>query len=151
MPMRVVRRAVRNFGTPAARYPADPRAVFVLAACVVSGVASLTTGATPGSIQEQLDPVWIVAWGAMIGLGGLVTLVGTFKLNANGVILEQVGCTIVACATGVFAAAAWLTAGQTALYAGLFQLMFGVACLWRAGQLQGLINQSVRRAQDGNA
>lgn len=146
---------MRNLSTPAARYPADARAVFILVACVMTGIGSLFGNATPGSIRAELDHGWVVIWGILIGAGGLITLIGTFKLNDNGVIIEQIGCVVVAVATVIYAAAVWSQVGflGRGLYAGLFQLMFGIASLWRGGQLQGLINRSIRQAQetDGNS
>jgi hypothetical protein len=144
---------MRNLYTPAARYPADPRAVFVLVGCVLTGTGTVFGATAPGSIRAQLDHGWIVAWGILIGLGGLVTLIGTFKLNDTGIIIEQIGCVGVFVATAVYAAAVWSQVGfiGPGLYAGLFQLMFGVASLWRGGQLQGIINAGIRQADHGGS
>lgn len=137
---------MRNFRTPAARYPADPRVIFILIACMVSGIAFIAGGATPGTVESKLDKGWIIVWGLMIGLGGLVTLAGTVRLDVTGIVWEQVGSLALFGGTLVYAVAVWSTVGQSGLYPGLFQLSFGVASLWRWGQLQSHLLEARRRA-----
>lgn len=135
---------MRNLRTPAARYPADPRVVFMLAAIGISGIAYLFGNPPPGTIEAQLDRGWIIAWAIALGLGGPVCLVGTFKLDPDGILLEQIGCALVFGATAIYAIAVWTQVGfLEALYPGLFQFTFGGASLWRAFQLW----QHTRQAQ----
>lgn len=137
---------MRNFRTPAARYPADPRVILLLVACVASGVRFLVGGAIPGTIESQLDRPWVVIWALMVGLGGLVTLVGTLRMDVTGILAEQIGCLMLLGGTVVYAVAVWTSAGEAGFYPGLFQLMFGIASGWRWGQLQGHINDARRQA-----
>lgn len=148
MPKRVYRAALRSFRTPAARYPADPRAVFILVLSVVSGVPLAFADATPGSIAEQLDAVWVVIWGVMLTLGALTTLIGTLKPNVDGIILEQIGSVAVGGATIIYAGAILAQVGVTGSVPSSLILGFGLSCFWRWGQLQALINAAERAAAD---
>jgi len=153
MPKRVARMAWRNFRTPAVRYPADPRAVFVLAACVVAGVPLVFAGATPGTVEDKLHPAMVFVWGFLLVAGSATTLVGTFKLNPDGIILEQVGSVSVGAACMIYAGAMIATAGISAAVPALIVGMFGVACFWRWGQLQGLLHRAEEaaiEARDGD-
>lgn len=141
---------MRNFRTPAARYPADPRVVFILVACILSGLNFLAGAPAPGTVESQLDRGWVVVWAILIGLGGLVTLIGSFRLDVAGILLEQVGSLALLGGTGVYAVAVWTTIGGPGFYPGMFQLAFGVASLWRWGQLQSHLNAAQRQA-DGEA
>lgn len=148
MPKRIVRGVLRGFTTPAARYPADPRAVFVLMLCVVSGVPLVFANATPGSIESQLDKFWVVVWGILLTLGALTTLIGTFKMDVDGIILEQVGSVAVGGATLIYAGAILATVGLAGSVPAGITLGFGLACFWRWGQLQGLLRRAERAASD---
>ena len=72
MPKRIFYAMRRSVTSPAVRYPPDPRALFLLLMCVISGIPLVFANATPQSIVAQLDPPWIVAWGVML-VGGVGT------------------------------------------------------------------------------
>jgi hypothetical protein len=148
MPQRIVHAALRSFRTPAARYPADPRAVWVMALFVLSGILLVFVGATPGSINAQLDPVWVVIWGLMLVLGALTTLVGIAKLDTDGILLEQVGSVSMGGACVVYAGAIFGTVGWAGSVPALVVGGFGLASFWRWGQLQALISQGKRAAEE---
>lgn len=148
MPERFVRALMRSFTAPAARYPADPRALFVLVLCVVSGVPLIFANATPGSITAQLDDVWVVVWGLMLTVGALTTLIGTFKMSVDGIILEQIGSVAVGGATIIYAGAIFATVGYAGSVPAGITLGFGLACLWRWGQLQGLLRKAEQAAAE---
>jgi hypothetical protein len=148
MPKRVVFAVLRGFTTPAARYPPDPRAVFILALCVVSGVPLIFADATPGSINSQLDPVWVVIWGIMLAAGALVNLIGTLKLDVNGVILEQIGSVAVGGASLLYSVAIFMSVQWKGFIPAAIVLGLGVSCFWRYGQLQALLHRAEKAATD---
>lgn len=148
VPKRVAIAALRSFTTPAARYPADPRAIFVLSLCIVAGVPLAFADATPGSIAAQLDRVWVVIWGVMLTLGALTTLVGTAKPNADGIILEQIGSVAVGGATVVYAGAILTQVHLAGSVPAAIVLGWGLSCFWRWGQLQALLTQAERAASE---
>ena len=139
MPKRILIRAVRNFTSPAVRYPPDPRALFLLGMCVVSGVPLVFADATPQSILAQMDTPWIVAWGVMLAGGGLLTLVGTLRQTVDGVIAEQVGSVSLGFACFIFAGAIYGYVRWTGGVVMLLVLGLGIACIWRWGQLQAYL------------
>jgi|SRR6266705_2800855 len=148
MPKRVVFAALRSFTTPAARYPPDPRAVFILALCVISGVPLIFASATPGSIASQLNATWVVIWGVMLTLGALVNLIGTLRLDVNGVILEQIGSVAVGGASVLYAVAIFTTVQWKGAVPAAIILGLGVSCFWRYGQLQALLHRAEKAATD---
>lgn len=148
MPKRVVFAVLRGFTTPAARYPPDPRAVFILALCVISGIPLIFANATPGSINTQLDSTWVVIWGIMLTAGALVNLIGTLKLDVNGVILEQIGSVAVGGASFVYAGAIFTAVQWKGSVPAAIILGLGVSCFWRYGQLQALLRKAEQAATD---
>ena len=147
MPKRAWYAARRSFTAPAVRYPPDPRAVFVLALCVASGVPLIFANATPGSIAAQLDPPLVVTWGIMLTVGALVTLVGALRQTVNGVIAEQVGSIALGFACVIYALAIWATVRWVGAVPMLFLFGFGVASIWRFGQLQAYLHAVESLAQ----
>ena len=84
---------------PAARYPADPRAIFILAFSVFTGMAALALKAGPQSL-ESLIPRWgVMLWGVVLVVGSATTLVGMALQSVNGIIIEQVGSVMIGAAT----------------------------------------------------
>lgn len=130
---------------PAARYPADPRAVFILALCVFSGVIALALGAKPGSLEEVL-PGWAVfVWGASLVAGSATALAGMAFQSVNGIITEQVGSMTVAMATIFYSIVMVWVAGSSAYFSAMIILGWGIACFLRWVQLQILIETAYRK------
>lgn len=146
MPARVGRAVLRGLTVPAARHPPDPRAVFILSLCVVSGFPLIFAGATPGTIAAQLDKPFVVAWGIMLSAGALLTLVGALRQTVNGIILEQVGSVSLGFACLMYAGAIWLQVRWEGSVPAGIVLGLGLACLWRWAQLQAHMIQAQRIA-----
>lgn len=132
---------------PAARYPADPRAVFILALSVFSGLTALAIGDNgPASLQDSL-PAWaVIGWGVLLTLGSAVTLAGMAFHSVNGIITEQIGSVIVAATTIFYSGVAFYELGFAALQAVGIILAWGLSCGLRWFQLQSLINDEIGRA-----
>jgi len=132
---------------PANRYPADPRAVFILALSVFSGLTALALETAPGSLESVL-PSWAVTiWGALLSLGSLLTLAGMARQTANGIITEQVGSVMVGVTTIYYSIIALLIVGTEAVQTVGIVLAWGAACLLRWAQLQVSINQAAAEAR----
>jgi hypothetical protein len=130
---------------PAARYPADPRAVFILALSVFSGATALALKTGPESL-ESLLPAWgVILWGVILGLGSAVTLTGMAFQTVNGIIAEQIGSVMVGAATVFYSGLAFWFIGFSAVQTVGIVLAWGLACFARWGQLQSLINDAVKR------
>lgn len=131
---------------PAARYPADPRAVFILALSVFSGITALALDAAPDTLEATL-PHWAVyTWGILLSLGSAVTLLGMWRQTVNGIIIEQVGCIMIAATTIFYSGIAFWQLGAGALQNVGIIMAWGLSCILRWVQLQILINNAAARA-----
>jgi len=143
---RAARRAAtavtRIFTVPAARYPPDPRALFVLSLCVAVGVPLIFANATPGTIASKLDPPLIVVWGLMLSAGSLVTLLGVLRQSVGGIITEQVGSVAVGGACMIYAVAIWLSVRWAGAVPMVIVFGWGLSCFWRWYQLQRLMKKA---------
>lgn len=136
------RRLIRRLFKPAARYPADPRAVFILALSVFSGITAIALEAAPESLQAVL-PFWAVTlWGTLLCLGSATTLFGMLFQTDWGIITEQIGSVTVGVTCIYYAVIALAIVGPDALQNVGIILAWGIACIFRWGQLQSLINHT---------
>jgi hypothetical protein len=129
---------------PAARYPADPRAVFILALSVFSGLTALALQVAPQSLEASL-PAWgVITWGVVLVLGSATALAGMPFQTINGIVAEQVGSVMVGVATTFYSTLALVVLGVDALQSISIILAWGLACFIRWAQLQALINTAYR-------
>lgn len=130
---------------PASRYPADPRAVFILALSVFSGVTALALQAAPDSLHSLL-PAWAVwTWGLTLVGGSATTLVGMAFQGINGIVTEQIGSVAAGVACIFYSTTAIFVLGGEALPAMGIIGAWGAACFARWVQLQVLINSAAKR------
>lgn len=131
---------------PAARYPADPRAVFILALSVFSGITALAVEAAPASLEAVLPHWGVVIWAVLLMGGSVITLSGMAFQSVNGIIAEQIGSAIVGSAALFYAGLALWVTGLNAVQPMGIIAAWGLACFVRWVQLQVLINDAARRA-----
>lgn len=130
---------------PAARYPADPRAVFILALSVFTGIIALVREQGPESLESAL-PTWgVLVWGVLLSIGSGLTLLGMSRQSVNGIITEQVGSVIVAATTIFYSIVAFMQIGLGAVQAVGIILAWGLSCVLRWFQLQSLLNDAAGR------
>lgn len=141
----------RNLLKPAERYPADPRAVFILALSVFSGLLALAVEEAPGSLEAAVPDWGIVTWSLGLGLGSLLALVGLAKDSVNGILVEQIGSVMVGAATLFYSGVLLAVVGGAASQPATIILGWGVACLIRWAQLQLLLNRMHREALEAEA
>ena len=130
---------------PAARYPADPRAVFILALSVFTGLTALALDAAPESLDSLLPKWGVYVWGITLVIGSAITLCGMAFQSLNGIIAEQIGSVMVGATTVFYSGLAFWVVGLDALQNVGIILAWGLSCLVRWGQLQVLINNAYRR------
>ena len=135
---------------PAARYPADPRAVFILALSVFSGVTALAVEAAPRSLSALLPEWGLTLWSMCLVLGSATTLIGMLFQSVNGIITEQIGSVMVGVATIFYATIALWFAGVDAIQTVGIILAWGLACLIRWAQLQALLKDIYRKALESH-
>lgn len=132
---------------PAARYPADPRAVFVLALSVFSGMTALALSAAPHSL-EALLPGWAVyLWGITLSAGSATALIGMALQSVNGIVVEQVGNVMVSVSTIYYSGLVLWIVGPGAIQTVGIILAWGLSCAIRWAQLQVLIRNAACRQQ----
>lgn len=132
---------------PAARYPADPRAVFILALSVFSGITALALNAAPDTLNATLPPWAVFGWGLLLAGGSATALVGMLRQTIGGIILEQVGCVMVAATTVFYSGIVFWLLGFAAVQSVGIILAWGLSCGLRWIQLQVLINNAASRAK----
>jgi hypothetical protein len=142
------RRFLRLVFLPAARYPADPRAIFVLAASVLAGITAIAIQSTPPSLEALLPRWGVVLWGIFLVFGSALTLFGMSRQGLNGIQLEQIGSTILGIATVYYATLVLFSVGTPALMPVGLTLSWGLACLLRAAQLQALLGRAIRAVEN---
>lgn len=130
---------------PAARYPSDPRAVFILVLCIVSGVPLIFDQSRSPSLDNVLSAASVKVWGLTLVVGALITLYGMARQTSFGVLLEQVGSVIVGAGTVLYAGFTFFYTNSDLTPATAITLGFGLSCFWRWGQLQSLVNSTVEQ------
>lgn len=129
---------------PAARYPADPRAVFILALSVFSGIVAMVLDAGPESLEALLPHWGVLVWGGTLSIGSAVTLIGISNQSDGGIITEQIGSVMVGVACTFYSVLIFNVVGSGASQPVGIILAWGLACFVRWAQLQLLIRQNVR-------
>lgn len=132
---------------PAARYPADPRAVFILVMSVFAGLAALALNVAPGSLHAVMPEWAVITWGILLTLGSTITIVGMARQTIGGIIAEQIGCVTVGATTVFYAGVAFAEYGTDVMQSVSIILAWGLSCGIRWIQLQILINNAAARAQ----
>lgn len=132
---------------PAARYPADPRAIFILGLSVFTGVTALALDQAPDSLNELLPRWTVLVWGILLTLGSLVTLVGMASQTIWGIITEQVGCVTVAATTIFYAGVVLAEFGLNSMQGTGVVLAWGLSCGVRWVQLQFLLHNAQARVR----
>jgi hypothetical protein len=124
---------------PAARYPADPRAVFILALSAFSGMVALAVEAAPPTLAALLPDWGVTTWSLLLVIGSIATLVGMLFQNLNGILVEQVGSIIVGVAAVFYSTLAVWVVGLPAFQTVGIIFAWGLSCFIRWIQLQALI------------
>lgn len=127
-----------------------PFEVVGLTAATLIGLISLFADVVPPSIAEALPGPVAKAWAIVLFFGSLVALVGVVFGGGRGVFFEQVGVFAAGAACLLYSAAlitirpgvgSFMSFGMVAAY--------GIACMWRFGQLVRLVRdaEAIARAQ----
>lgn len=129
---------------PASRYPVDPRATFVLALSVMSGILSLVVAETPDSLRAAMPDWAVLIWAILLIVGSAVAVIGMAFRGVGGVITEQIGNMTVAVTTIFYATLAVYIVGASAIFVAGIIGAWGLACFIRWVQLQMLIDSAYR-------
>jgi hypothetical protein len=119
------------------RSQTDPRAVFILTLCVVTGFPLIFAGVQPGSFEELLPSIIVRLWGISLVVGCLVTLAGmSHRRTLTGVLLEQVGSVAVGAVSIFYATAVMIVAGWDGAVPAGFIIGWAFSCFYRYWQLE---------------
>jgi hypothetical protein len=139
--------ALTAIHTRAARAPRErpagdvnPFEVYLLGACVVQGYAVLSHVAEPHSLQDLLPPWLRIMWGALLLIGGALSVGGLYWLDPfTGIEVKRVG--LVCAGGGTFAYGLALVAlGPTGFVAAATCIAFTIACVVRVKQVSRALN-----------
>lgn len=135
--------------TPPRRPLDKPFEIFILAVCLVNGVAILVGGPRPASIQASLNLTLVLVWGWMLVVGSALALTGVFWRGrlTTSYLIEQMGLIITGGATLIYALAVVQSVGVAGLFAAGISLAFAFACIFRTLVIHKYINQLVVDAE----
>jgi hypothetical protein len=111
----------------------NPFELWLLSACVLSGLAGLITPGANNSVINKLLPGWEVqAWYAGLLLIGAVALYGAARQK---MLVERVGMAIMSALTLLYSVAVLAAAGDRAAFIALLVAAFSAACITRVVQI----------------
>lgn len=126
-----------------------PHALFSAFLCCFSGVGLLLSGATPGSIDEQLSSNFVTIWGLLLSAGGALVLVAVFLPDPIwALLIERIGWVLLGGMCLVYAATILISFGKPAVFPGSIALALGAASWWRVVQISAFVRQMSRAAAD---
>jgi hypothetical protein len=122
--------------------PANPFEVYLLAACIVQGYAVLTKVAQPHSLQDLLPPWLRLMWGALLLIGGVLSVGGLYWIDPlTGIEVKRVG--LVAAGGGTLAyGIALILFGPPGFVGAATCIAFSLACAVRIWQVTRALNQA---------
>lgn len=138
--------AVVTPGRPldSARHPFE---LFVLICGLVAGIPLILGNARPGSTAALLDPFLLSLWSWTLTVGCAVALVGVFWPGRpeTALLVEQIGLVAVGVGVVVFAYGVLASsAGPGRFVPAALTGGFGLACWWRAVQIQLWVRSALR-------
>lgn len=123
------------------RFFAEPFEIWTAGACLLTGVPATLGKARPGALALATQTVpWLLnAWGVLLCLGGVATLIARWRIgrpqtdlgDVSARALEVLGLVILATAIGIYAIAI-LVLGMIGLAAGTTTAAMSASCAMRA-------------------
>lgn len=124
----------------------NPFEAYLLAVCALQGWSVLMGAASPRALYAVLTPGLRVAWGVVLVVGGIASIVGLYwpRNPTTGIEIKRVG--LVATGTASLAyGVALLLFGPQGYVAALLSLAFALACATRVIQVTRRIRGTRRR------
>lgn len=114
----------------------SPFELYLLAACVLSGLSGLIAPSSLSLAVAQLLPTWVVtAWCAGLVIGGSISILGVLRRGLQSLLIERVGLIALTGLTLLYSVSIVTLAGPRATFAALFVAAFGAACVARFWQI----------------
>lgn len=136
----------------------NPFELFLLGLGLVSGLPLLWGAPSPGSAAELLGPVLVHVWSYILVFGCVTALVGVWWTwwswlgrwfphlclrSVTGLLIEQVGLVAAGVGTTIYGVALVRLDTQGRSLAAGIAFGFGLACFWRAAQIQRWIRAAI--------
>jgi hypothetical protein len=126
-----------------------PLAIFLLVACVLTGVAGLLSPvSTSPTVAHLLAPWELEAWYSGLILSGGATLVGVMATGLSSLLIERVGLVVLASLSGMYAAAIAIQGHTPLTFAAAFTGAFALGCVGRVVQINGSLRKLPGRGGD---
>lgn len=114
----------------------NPFEMFLLGACVLSGIVGvLAPAATEGAVARVLPPWAGSVWYAGLFVGAGISFTGVLLRGLKSLLVERVGLLLLAGFFGVYAFAVFALAGWRGVFVSLFVAAFAVAATARFVQI----------------
>lgn len=113
----------------------SPFEIFMLFACILSGIAGLINPHRVSVIASVL-PLWeLYIWNAGIITGGFVALIGVWKSSFASLYVERIGLTLLVGLSFMYVVAIIALSGFTFGLAVMMTAAFSIACVFRLRQI----------------
>lgn len=111
----------------------NPFQLWMLAACVLSGLAGLFAPGANANAINRLLPGWETeAWFIGLALFGLIGLIGSLR---NSLLIERVGIVALSMLAALYSVGVVAAAGTRGLFVALLVAAFAAACATRFVQI----------------
>lgn len=134
-----------------------PYEIFMLILCLLTGIPTMMgVTPTPGSMESQVTPWVSCTWAFFLTFGAATALLGVIwpqpkdkeLMSVTALSLEQIGLSAVGGAAIFYGAAIYSSTGIKALVPLGMIMSFGAASIWRAWQLQRLLQGAPHLIRD---
>jgi len=130
----------------------SPFEIFMLAACVLAGIAGLITPRASSNAISMLLPDWqLIAWYWGLVVSGSIGLLGIAGKRATALLVERIGLATLSCLTLAYSIAVVDAAGLRGAFAAGITAAFAVACVGRCWQIGADLKLVSRGAVEGRA
>jgi hypothetical protein len=121
----------------------NPFQLYLLAACVLSGLAGLFAPASESAVVARSLPGWaVMAWYSALVAGATVSIVGVLTRGVGSLLIERVGLAMLAGFTMLYSGLVFVDAPR-GTFSALFLAAFAAACVGRFLQ----IGRDLKRAE----
>lgn len=124
----------------------NPFEAYLLGVCALQGWSVLAGAASPNALYSLLNPGLRLAWGLLLVVGGVASVVGLYwpRNPITGIEIKRVGLIATGTASLAYGIALFMF-GPQGYVAGSLSLAFAVACATRVVQVTRRIRGNRRR------
>ena len=114
----------------------NPFAIFLLIACLLTGISGLISPEGTSPIVAHLLAAWeLKAWYSGLTLSGAATLIGLFSKGLTSLSVERVGLIFLGTISTMYSIAVAMQGGAALSFSSAFVGAFAIACMARVWQI----------------